>query len=395
MIADDCFSFLQLGHGLPNVGQTFPRNQTATPPMPLPFIDRHVPMGDQPMASQYLDGQVNFADNTNWATGSSGSSPYGQGFAHSLPMVDNTVSPQQLHPLSLESYMTRGFQEDDMGVFTFSDSDGPYPSRFLPQPASSPSTSRRRRVVQGQGRGTGLPQHPGFHYGEYDSQLRRLHGHAQQRRPLPSAPGHAAQSGGRSSGGRSAASTRRAPQPAPQPSLPQIQPRPPPLGSILRSSNGGGPGAKHGRADAGSSTGATDTRDREIVPEPDPFPPGQASPGFVPIGQPGKASEAQGNRWNVDRALMQRIILAERDLDNKRGKGKALSYKQINHKYGAWGKAESTLRGIARSYQRPKEHRERKAKWEPQHVSEFCFLFSCLRSFSHCISPHLPSTCPV
>lgn len=78
---------------------------------------------------------------------------------------------------------------------------------------------------------------------------------------------------------------------------------------------------------------------------------------------------------------MERIVAKERNLDGKRPKDQRLSYKQIKTKYSRWEISESTLRGIKRNYDLPKEHRERRPTWDDKHVSEISD--SLLRSLLH------------
>lgn len=89
-------------------------------------------------------------------------------------------------------------------------------------------------------------------------------------------------------------------------------------------------------------------------------------PGFVPISHRGTASAAQGNCWPIPRELLEQIVAAERAAGEQK-----LTYKEIKAKYDAWQISESTLRGIKRVFELPREHRERIPTWKAEHVSDF------------------------
>lgn len=97
------------------------------------------------------------------------------------------------------------------------------------------------------------------------------------------------------------------------------------------------------------------------------FPPGKDQAGFVPLGQPGTASAAQGNVPNVSHRLKGEIVFAETDAQKKRIT--RLTYKQVIEKYDAWvGANHNSLRGQVRNMLLPPEQRPRNPQLGPKHV---------------------------
>lgn len=92
------------------------------------------------------------------------------------------------------------------------------------------------------------------------------------------------------------------------------------------------------------------------------FPPGQNTPGFVPIGTPGVANAQQGNIAKLDNATKAKIVVAERHA--------GMAYKPIHTKYAKWDISEERLRGLYRNMARAKEDLERVKSWTLESVSQ-------------------------
>lgn len=390
-------------HSLAGIPLRQQNNRTVTPPMPLPLVDSHLPTLDPPSLDSYSEGRHGldcFNSTPSWTPGwgpAYASSPFRQDqeIHHGLPAI-GTISPEQLHPTS--QYDMMSLSNEEMGSFTFSDSDGSFQAGHL-QHAEDPIASSHRFM------NTKLKAHvvgddavdnsrsnyhdsDDRHHGAFRQQQQHQHHQASIRRPLPSGRSQNSQGSINSSHGRRLenASVPR------NPGIHSQQPQP-----ILRSN-------KSSTNSTNMSTIAIDSHHPGIVPSssstpfafsalapvnlaPNPFyaaqgvaifPPGQDQPGFVPIGEDRVASRAQGNDWPIPRDLMERIIAAERDSAGSHGGSKEgqLTYKQIKAKYSRWRISESTLRGIKRVHDLPKEHRERVPTWNDEHVSARSF-FKC------------------
>lgn len=114
-----------------------------------------------------------------------------------------------------------------------------------------------------------------------------------------------------------------------------------------------------------SSGAQTDPADPYYEPT---FPPGRDLPGFVPFGQRGAASVAQGNHWPIDLALRDKILVGEVDGHDLRGTG--ISFEQVLAKYSAWQGhvTASTLRGRKRVHTVAAEHRGRVVQFDNVHL---------------------------
>lgn len=340
------------------------------------------------------EGQDSFDSSQNWASTSSSSGPGSSPFRHAFNYAQRsigTVSVQQLHP-ELSQCLMPPATDDDMGVFNFSDSDGSLPGTSF-QPIQPSSISYQTRAAS-QRQGNRMPsQDSSSHYQaqrrqqhavstKYQQQQGRQQQHQQQsRRPLPSGPRGSVSSqsaNGRPSGSdhhldkRLSRGTQAFQKPEPLPILRsngalQSKKHPTDKASIPRHVDAP-PTSSRARATIGTNQvpaapGAASSSSSSS------FPPGQDKPGFVPIGRPQVASRAQGNHWPIARDLQVKIIAAERDVDGTRRSGAKLTYKQISAKYSHWRSNESTLRGIKRVHELPREHRERRPTWGDEHVS--------------------------
>lgn len=408
---------------------TNPQSLGTTPPMPLPMVD--TPSLGPPALFNHEQqprgggggSSGGVGDDTYiWTSGSpvpGDSSPF-----RLLPCHNNdnigTISPQELHSehMCLPLQPTNTKDHEDMGVFQFSDSDGPVPSyyshrAFSTTPSSISFPNRLKSVAPsidiaspGRRRAHGSSSHSGG--------SRRNRPKAEQRTPTAAnyVPGGGAVAGQMHDGRRVL--------PAGPSDISQCHREgqmlfpPPPASHILpsnksmegddlgvlglagvsttpRSSRSRGNKktaqtslVKPSSSSTSTNTTATTNHSRKKktagvpvrVPLPNQapflpqaptsltapllFPPGQNYPGFVPIGQTAVASTAQGNRHPLDLTLKKRIIVAERDA--------GLTYKAIKNKYTRWRDAESTYRGLDRTARLPVEHRERVASWSEEHV---------------------------
>lgn len=333
--------------------------------MPLPVIDHRMPSSDHPLAIPYGADLFNYGSGTNWSSESSGatSSPFRQDIHHGLPMLSSTVSPYQLHSQPLPGPFTMDGTQDDMSAFILNESEGSLPSPYFQRPlAPFPGPSDRRKRDSRSRRSTNTPsqghtaQHDALDHGS--QVVLGQQPQQRQRRPLPSGSPNALRRGTQQDRGRGGTNER-----AQQPYQAPLQPC-----SILQS-NGPLPKSGSGCRRVSPTPAATPTPAAvPTAPELAAFPPGQNLPGFVPIAQADVASQAQGNRWPISRHLLERIVAAERDLAGTREKGDKLTYKQIKNKYHRWKISESTLRGVKRMYELPKEHRERVPTWNHEHV---------------------------
>lgn len=314
--------------------------------MPVPFIDHQFSTLDDSFSTPCGENEANFRSFPGWNSGSSSSSPFR--YIVNRNVVDDTVSPRQVlfhgsylsHP---ESYT------DDMSVFTFSDSEKSMHS--VPEP-SMHSTQRRKT---GQRSGT-------------ISRSSQNHNFQQGRHPLPEGPGQAiprSHLGGFEPYGQPFGSVRQQGY-STRTQQEELHPE------LTLGSNGSTPRPSRRQTTSQTQAATFDgplnavlTSSGEAKPI---FPPGQKMPGFVPIGRIGIAIAAQGNRWPIERNLMEQIVGAERGHGEYRRKTR-LTYKEIMAKYSHWDIKESTLRGIKRKITLPKEHRERKPKWDEEHVS--------------------------
>lgn len=363
-IANNWLPWVQT-HGLPNLPPLSHgvRNLAATPPMPLPLVDQHLPMLDPPLAASYGVGHCSLDGAPNWISGSSGSgsSPFRQqnsgyqGLQH-----PDTVSPEQLHPQLPHALMSPG--QDDMGVFSFSDSDGPLSGPHFAQPLIAvPSDRRYRQIFPGRRDSSG--QCLGVDDAQQvKNEVPSRNFHQQSRHPLPSGPRQVRHSDVEYAGSHQLQHAEDGPEAS-------HKPRPP---TVLRSS------ASVPRKDHGTNKKGAHPRRPGAAPGSTKGNKALAPRGSVPppaARQSGVATERQGNRWPIDRLVMEKIVATERNLDGKRPRDLKLSYKQIKAKYSRWEVSESTLRGIKRNYDLPKEHRERKPTWDDLHVS----LSACWR----------------
>lgn len=352
--------------------------------MPLPLVDSHHPTFGHSMGTPYSEDEFNMASNwtSGWESNFQDWSPFRQEIHYGLPMI-GTVSPDQLHPPSHQAMMS---SNDDVGFYTFSDSDGSLPDCHFQQLPAFPVSSVRRskNTIPRQGTYDTSSHAAGdFTYGApYDGQ-HGLNNHQQReqqqsRHPLPPGRFRTAQQGGRvrSSGCRLDGGAAVQESPSVQPILRG--------NALLTSSNQSTttmisraprrPDASAGRHHAASTAASPQPGGLPVhIATAGPsssFPPGADQPGFVPIGEDRVASRAQGNVWPVARDLMERIVAAERNVDGRRSRDTQLTYKQIKAKYSRWKISESTLRGIKRVYDLPREHRERIPTWNDEHVSE-------------------------
>ncbi|KAF3769524.1 hypothetical protein M406DRAFT_66015 [Cryphonectria parasitica EP155] len=294
---------------------------------------------------------------------------------YGLSLLDGTLSPENIHfkaPASPQEIPSSDQYESS--AFTFSDPAEEYFSSrsqvMVSSPFPSPSTFPSQEAGQAHdGTGDSHLEEVGADLGAHDDQLARLSGLGQCRH-LPSTLLHVESTGGQETrdstesdshgvdaivaglnenenlqqNGLQSNSSPPAHNPSAQPSRLRWQGRP----------------TNCNRARAAAVRRLR--RLRHSLP-------GRNEPGFVPFGSEGVASAAQGNRWPIDRRLMEQIIAAERGVgvEGEYGRRVGLSYKAIKGKYDEWKSAESTLRGIKRCYQLPKEHRERKPTWGPEH----------------------------
>ncbi|PSR80905.1 hypothetical protein BD289DRAFT_484693 [Coniella lustricola] len=506
--------------------------RTTTPPMALPFmtnhnpqqqhqqhhLQQHHPLHHQPHTNDFLDqnplasafgieGQYtsSFEGLYNWAPVVAGpvtstaagaempiatvSSPFLHDMAvQNFPVLGrSTVSPRQLHPdiafhhahqqqhqhqqdlAMAQSCFT--LNQDDIGLFTFSDSEDSLSDRFVPvssvgprahfatapsqqqdqpnnsQQACAPKQTRPTSAADVDADGvTGLGLYSPRRQGqESESTAQHDTSHSNSRRPLPYSPGHLAQANkvgipSLKSTMTSSATTKKkalpftakkskstksnltmAPLPKTQASISLTATETIATLNLSHANNAITTNSRrrssprqrqHQSATASRHTSVAEPgqnqRHRQRVPTPkvsspssspslapSPYPSptpstgslflslglsGHNEPNFVPIGYEGKASAAQGNYWPIERSLMKRIVAAERGYlgfgydrgtggEGRRSSGpKPLTYRQIKDKYSRWQHKEPTLRGIARSFQRPKEHRERKPTWEAEHL---------------------------
>lgn len=341
-------------HGLP-VCSPSRENFATTPPMTVPFIDHQFPTLANSFATSCGESEASFNGLPGWTSGSSSSSPFRQSVHQNV--VDNTVSPREVVFHGSYAMAHPGSYADDMGMFTFSDSESSMHS--LPQP-TLPSTHNHK---EGQRYGT-------------PSRSSQSHSFQQGRHPLPEGPGQALprnQFGGLdtyghhpegtvgqqsySIGARQEAFHR---EPILRSNGPSSVYGNKPLRPSRRQQTPQAPTNAFGGPDNGVLTSST-----QASPI---FPPGKDMPGFVPIGRIGIATAAQGNRWPIERQLMERLVGAERGHGEYR-RNTRLTYKEILAKYSRWDLKESTLRGIKRKITLPKEHRERKPRWDAEHVS--------------------------
>lgn len=79
------------------------------------------------------------------------------------------------------------------------------------------------------------------------------------------------------------------------------------------------------------------------------FLPGHGQPDFVPIGQKGVASSAQGNYWPISKDLMWAIVQTEHDYEKTRPLKQRLSYADIKAKYNQWQISDLYLKELKRS----------------------------------------------
>lgn len=319
--------------------------------MPVPFIDHQFSTLGNSISTSCGETETNFSSFPGWTSGSSSSSPFR--YIVNRNAVDDTVSPRQVlfhgsylpHP---ESYT------DDMSVFTFSDSENSMHS--LPEPPMS-STQRRKT---GQRSGTA-------------SRSSQDHSFQQGRHPLPEGPGQAiprTHLGGFEAYDQPIGAVRQqvySPQqeePYRELTLRSNDPTSAYTNKPSRPSRRQTTSQAHTATLGGPLSGVlTSSVEAKSI-----FPPGQKMPGFVPIGRIGIANAAQGNKWPIERKLMEQIVGAERGHGEYRRKTR-LTYKEIMAKYSRWEVKESTLRGIKRKITLPKEHRERQPRWDEEHVS--------------------------
>ncbi|KAJ4407501.1 hypothetical protein N0V82_009894 [Gnomoniopsis sp. IMI 355080] len=362
-------------HGLPN-WPSARRNLATTPPMPLPFIDHqhHLSSLDTNLATSFgVEGQSIQHGPPGWTSGSSSSSPFRQVSMHHGAM-EETVSPRELlsHDSHAAAMLHAAPYTEDLGMFTFSDSDSALHS--LPQPAMpsndmNANKNNRRKTGQRSGTSTRFSQNPAYQHG---------------RRPLPAGPGQSVSRGqseesgtyGLSSGndfGQQSYSTQNQQQQSTQePILRSNGPESATGYKALRPSRRQPTSQLQTHAFGGPlhtapTTITTSTTTTTTSPM-STFPPGQDMPGFVPIGRVGVASAAQGNHWPIDRKLMEQLVGAERGGHGEHRPKTRLAYREIQAKYSRWPVKESTLRGIMRKISLPKEHRERKPTWDAEHI---------------------------
>lgn len=322
--------------------------------MPVPFIDHQFYNFENSFSTSGGGSETNFNSFPGWTSGSSSSSPFRPTVHRNV--VNDTVSPRQV--LFQGSYMAHPEScTDDMSMFTFSDSENSMHS--VPEP-SMPST-HRRKTSQTSGTMSRTSQNRSFQQGRHPlpegpgqsmarSQLGGLETYVQ---PLGGGPGQESYSTGSQQEDFHRELTLRSNGPISTYVNKPLRPSRSQSTSQAQTTTFGGP--------------------LNIVPpvsvEAKPiFPPGRNMPGFVPIGRIGIANAAQGNRWPIERKLMEQIVGAERGHGEYRRKTR-LTYKEIMAKYSRWDIKESTLRGIKRKITLPKEHRERKPRWDAEHVS--------------------------
>lgn len=328
--------------------------------MPLPFIDHDVSTLDNNFATSFGESDSNFNGLPGWTSGSSSSSPFRQAVNNSV--MDGTVSPRELLFHDSHAMFHPAPCLEDMGLFTFSDSDNSLPS--LPQPPMPPNS--RRRTGQRSGNSTKASQ-----------TLNHQHG----RHPLPTGSGQSAFRGqfeelrtyvlphGNDIGQPSFSTGSQEQQSHQELILKSNGPSSSNGYKVLRPSRRQTASQAPTHAFGGPlvMVPSTSTATATTVPMSF-FPPGQNMPGFIPIGRVGIASAAQGNRWPIERKLMEQLVGAERGHGEHKPKMR-LTYKEIMAKYSRWDIKESTLRGIKRKITLPKEHRERKPRWDAEHVS--------------------------